>query len=172
MILTNEAIKEAINEGDIYIENFDESRLGPNSYNLTLGNKLLVYDEAVLDAKMENRVREIEIPESGLILRPGIVYLGTTNEYTETYNYVPMLSGRSSIGRLGISVHITAGLGQTGFSGRWTLELAATQLVKIYPNMEIAQIYYHVPHGENNMVYSGKYQHQETIASSKMYEEL
>jgi deoxycytidine triphosphate deaminase len=56
---------------------------------------------------------------------------------------VPMLEGRSSTGRLGLFIHVTAGFGDIGFAGFWTLEIFCVQPVKIYPDVEICQIYYH-----------------------------
>lgn len=173
MILSAAEIQRQVDAGLIEISNFDESRLGPNSYNLSLSNKLLVYNELVLDMKRDNRTSEIVIPETGFELRPNTLYLGMTNELTTTrYPYVPMLEGRSSIGRLGISVHVTAGFGDVGFSGHWTLEITTTHHVIIYPEVEIAQIYFHQLVGENSKNYCGKYQNANCIQSSALYKEL
>ena len=112
MILTGDEIKRQIELKNFQIEDFDEARLGPNSYNLRLHPTLLYYDEVTLDATKINRSSSIEIPETGLILEPGILYIGMTKEYTKTSGpYVPMIEGRSSIGRLGIRIHVTAGFG-------------------------------------------------------------
>lgn len=108
MIISGLEIKNMLNK-EIFIEPFDDSRLNPNSYNLRLHNELLVYDSHVLDMKVKNETKTISIPPEGLVLEPGIVYLGRTVEYTKTLNHVPMLEGRSSIGRLGIYIHVTAG---------------------------------------------------------------
>ena len=142
MIISGLEIKNMLNK-EIFIEPFDDSRLNPNSYNLRLHNELLVYDSHVLDMKVKNETKTISIPPEGLVLEPGIVYLGRTVEYTKTLNHVPMLEGRSSIGRLGIYIHVTAGFGDVGFSGYWTLEISCIQPVRIYPNVEICQIFYH-----------------------------
>ena len=103
MIISGLEIKNMLNK-EIFIEPFDDSRLNPNSYNLRLHNELLVYDSHVLDMKVKNETKTISIPPEGLVLEPGIVYLGRTVEYTKTLNHVPMLEGRSSIGRLGIYI--------------------------------------------------------------------
>ena len=132
MIISGLEIKNMLNK-EIFIEPFDDSRLNPNSYNLRLHNELLVYDSHVLDMKVKNETKTISIPPEGLVLEPGIVYLGRTVEYTKTLNHVPMLEGRSSIGRLGIYIHVTAGFGDVGFSGYWTLEISCIQPVRIYP---------------------------------------
>ena len=102
---------------DIVIDPFDEARLNPNSYNLTLHDELMVYEEVVLDMRRANRVRRMTIPPEGLVLHPSQLYLGRTVERTETRNLVPMIEGRSSIGRLGLFVHVTAGFGDVGFCG-------------------------------------------------------
>ena len=99
MIISGLEIKNMLNK-EIFIEPFDDSRLNPNSYNLRLHNELLVYDSHVLDMKVKNETKTISIPPEGLVLEPGIVYLGRTVEYTKTLNHVPMLEGRSSIGNI------------------------------------------------------------------------
>ena len=98
--------------------------------------------------KKPNEVEEIIIPETGYQLKPNELYLGRTLEYTNTKKYVPMIEGRSSIGRLGIFIHITAGFGDVGFAGYWTLEIFCIKPIIIYPNVEIAQLYYHTIDGE------------------------
>jgi len=128
---------------NIIIEPFDPARLNPNSYNLTLHNELLVYEEEVLDMKRPARTRRLTIPPEGLVLKPMRLYLGRTAERTETHNLVPMIEGRSSVGRLGLFVHVTAGFGDVGFCGYWTLEMFAVQPVRIYPGVAICQIFYH-----------------------------
>ncbi|GIT10366.1 MAG: hypothetical protein CM1200mP31_5350 [Candidatus Neomarinimicrobiota bacterium] len=101
--------KEIINRQgkDIVIDPFDENQVNPNSYNLRLHNELLEYDSPILDMKKENSGTKIIIPEEGLLLESNKLYLGRTIEYTETNNFIPMLEGRSSVGRLGLFVHIT-----------------------------------------------------------------
>ncbi len=90
----------------------------------------------------------IEIPESGLILSPTIGYLGHTMEYTETYNLFPYIDGKSSVGRNFILNHHTAGRGDDGFCGQWTLEIRTLYPTVVYPNMRIGQIYYEEFTGE------------------------
>ena len=157
---------------EIIIEPFDEKRINPNSYNLSLAGELLVYDNHVLDMKEPNPVSRIIIPEDGLLLEPNRLYLGRTNEYTSTSRYVPMLEGRSSTGRLGLFIHVTAGFGDIGFSGYWTLEIFCVQPVRIYPNVEICQIYYHDIDGEYELYKSGKYQNNTGIQPSLMYKDF
>lgn len=140
MILSGHEIKRQLGT-NIVITPFDELKLNPNSYNLSLHDELLVYEEVVLDMRKSNRVQRVKIPQEGLVLTPNQLYLGRTIERTETHNYVPMIEGRSSIGRLGLFVHVTAGFGDVGFCGYWTLEMFAVQPIKIYPGVSICQLF-------------------------------
>jgi dCTP deaminase len=171
MILSGSEIKARLG-GDIGIEPFNEDQLNPNSYNLRLHDELLVYEEIVLDMKRANRYRQIMIPPEGLVLEPNKMYLGRTIEYTQTHNLVPMLEGRSSIGRLGMFVHITAGFGDVGFCGFWTLEMLAVQPVRIYAGVQVCQIFYHTVEGAITQYESGKYQRNSGIQPSLLYKEL
>lgn len=171
MILSGHEIKKRL-DSDIIIEPFDESRLNPNSYNLTLHDELIVYEEVVLDMRRPNLVRRLTIPEEGLVLSPNQVYLGRTAERTETHNFVPQIEGRSSVGRLGLFVHVTAGFGDVGFCGFWTLEMFAVQPVRIYPGVPICQIFYHEVCGEITEYSSDKYQHNRDIQPSLLFREL
>lgn len=92
--------------------------------------------------EQSHRTTEIEIPETGLILSPMIGYLGSTVEYTETYNLFPYIDGKSSVGRNFILNHHTAGRGDDGFCGTWTLEIRTLYPTVVFPNMRIGQIYY------------------------------
>ena len=139
MILSGLEIEKNLGK-NIIIEPFSRSQLNSNSYNVRLHNKLLVYKEKTLDMKKPNETKEIIISDKGFKLEPNELYLGRTLEYTTTKNFVPMIEGRSSIGRLGIFIHITAGFGDVGFSGYWTLEIFCIKPIIIYPNVEIAQI--------------------------------
>ena len=171
MILSGEKIRERIGS-DIIIEPFDEANLNPNSYNLSLHNELMVYEEVVLDMRKANRVRRLEIPEDGLVLAPNQLYLARTAERTETHNLVPMIEGRSSVGRLGLFVHVTAGFGDVGFCGYWTLEMFATQPVRIYAGVPICQIFYHEITGSVTEYQSDKYQNNHDIQPSLLFKEL
>lgn len=156
----------------ISIEPFDEKQVNPNSYNLKLHHEVMVYDDVLLDMKRENTTHRVVIPESGLVLQPNKLYLGRTVEYTRTHNYVPMLEGRSSIGRLGLFIHVTAGFGDVGFEGCWTLEMFCIQPIKIYAGVEICQIYYHTLEGGFERYTSGKYQHNTGIQPSLLYRDF
>ena len=143
MILTDKTIIDEIIEGNIVIEPLARANIGTNSVDLTLSNKLIMYTDQVLDVRKKPQTAEIIIADEGMILQPGILYLASTVEYTKTFRHVPILHGKSSLARLGLFIHITAGYGDVGFSGHWTLELACIQPVQIYPGMKIAQICYH-----------------------------
>lgn len=106
------------------------------------------------------------------MLRPGQLYLGRTMEFTQTNNLVPMLEGRSSIGRLGLFIHITAGFGDVGFKGYWTLEISCIHPVRIYPGVEICQIFYHTIAGDFDLYSSAKYQNNQGIQPSLLYKEF
>jgi len=156
MILTDHAIRDAIECRDIVIEPYDETRLGTNSYDVRLGKTLAQYDAEELDAKKHNTITPFEIPEEGFVLRPGTVYLGVTEEYTETHKHVPFLEGKSSVGRLGIDIHATAGKGDVGFCNHWTLEISVAQPVRVYHLMPIGQLIYFEINGEVDTLYSTK----------------
>jgi dCTP deaminase len=143
MILTDKTIIDEIALKNIVIDPLIEENIGTNSVDLTLSKTLLMYTDHILDVRKKNHYAPMIIPDEGLILQPGILYLASTVEYTETLRHVPIIQGKSSLGRLGLFVHITAGFGDVGFKGHWTLELTCVQPVKIYPGMKIAQICYH-----------------------------
>jgi dCTP deaminase len=170
MILSGQEIRARLG-GDVTIEPFNPAALNPNSYNLSLHDELLVYEELVLDMAKANRVRRITIPPEGIVLSPNQLYLGRTAERTETRNLVPQIEGRSSVGRLGLFVHVTAGFGDVGFCGYWTLEMFAVQPVRIYAGVPICQIFYHEIAG-NFDEYDSKYQHNRDIQPSLLYKEL
>lgn len=170
MILSGREIERRLG-GDIEIDPYDASRLNPNSYNLTLHDELMVYEEVVLDMAKANRIRRIAIPPEGVVLSPNQLYLGRTVERTSTENLVPQIEGRSSVGRLGLFVHVTAGFGDVGFSGYWTLEMFAVQPVRIYAGVPICQIFYHELAGDYDG-YDSKYQHNRDIQPSLLFQEL
>ncbi len=171
MILSGREIVKHLGK-EIIIEPFDQKRVNPNSYNLSLHNELLVYESHVLDMKKENKAKKIVIPEDGYLLQPDKLYLGRTNEYTKTEHFIPMLEGRSSVGRLGVFIHVTAGFGDVGFAGYWTLEIFCVQPIIIYPNVEICQIYYHDIRGDYDLYKSGKYQNNTGIQPSLLYKDF
>jgi dCTP deaminase len=156
MILTDKKILEAIEKGQIVIEPFRAECLGTNSYDVHLGKYLAVYRDRVLDAKKHNTIDLFEIGPDGFVLEPGTLYLGVTEEYTETHHTVPFLEGKSSIGRLGIDIHATAGKGDVGFSNTWTLEISCVQPVRVYAGMPVGQLIYFLIDGDIENYYHKK----------------
>lgn len=192
MILVDRDILARREAGDLDVVPWKPERLGTNSYDVELHKTLKVYephtqmrifnkglgifqDLPVIDMAKEMRTRKFDIPEEGFVLMPGILYLGRTVEHTVTNgNLVPMLEGRSSIGRLGCFIHATAGFGDCGFSGTWTLEITVTQPLRIYAGIRIGQLYWMQGSGTPDRLYSEgrKYQEQEEPTESKLYLEL
>ena len=171
MILSGKKIEEYL-DSNIIIKPYDKKRVNPNSYNLRLHDELLVYDSYELDMKKRNTAGKVVIPKEGFLLQPNKLYLGRTMEYTETYNLVPMLEGRSSIGRLGVFIHVTAGFGDVGFKGYWTLEIFCVQPVRIYAGVEVCQMYFHTIEGDYDSYDSGKYQNNTGIQESMLYKDF
>ena len=190
-MLTGSKIRTERELGNISIEPFNESQLNPNSYNLRLHKNMKVYlpspDAEVddnddgnflvdipieLDAKKDNPVKEIVIPKEGYVLQPGVLYIARTKEIVGSKEFVPCISGRSSIARLGIQVHVTAGFGDIGFQGTFTLEITVVHPVRVYPNMEICQLYFEPADGPTDMKYNGKYLNQLDATPSKMYQDF
>jgi len=171
MILSGKQIAKKIGK-EIFISPFRESQINPNSYNLRLHDELLIYDDEILDMKIPNKAHTINIPAEGYVLEPGNLYLGRTVESTFTDKYVPMLEGRSSVGRLGLCIHVTAGFGDIGFRGFWTLELFCVKPIRIYPLVEICQIYFHEITDDFDIYKSGKYNNNKGIQPSLLYTEF
>lgn len=170
-MLSGEEILKQIAEKNIVIEPFDEACVAPNSYVVHLGDELVIYDEDVLECKKPSNTRKIKIPEEGYVLRPGELYLGRTVEYTETTNFVPMLNGRLSVAALGVTIHITAGFGDNGFKGTWTLEIAVVKPVRVYAGMKIGHLSYFPLIGDSSRKYTGKYLGQIDATASKIYDD-
>ncbi len=156
MILSDKAILEEIEKGTIKVVPYRENCLGSNSYDVHLGKNLATYTADELDAKKHNAIMHFEIPEEGIVLHPDTFYLGVTEEYTETHAHVPFLEGKSSTGRLGIDIHATAGKGDVGFCGNWTLEISVKKPVRVYAGMPIGQLIYFPVMGEINVRYNEK----------------
>ena len=194
-ILTGSEIYKEVQAGRITIDPFDPNQINPNSYNLRIDRRLLVYrppvydyeehqrrrkiprvdknmphfNDVVLDCHADNLTDEYFIEDSGFMLQPGILYLGTTFERTFTDHYVPVISGRSSTGRLSMSVHVTAGFGDIGFDGKWTLEITVLHNLIIYPRDEMLQVYFETPQGDRDYLYDGRYNHQTDVTASRFY---
>ena len=152
-MLSGNEIKSRMKTGDIVITPQDNIVINPNSVNLTLNDELNYYTDSILDLKSNNKLSTIKIPEEGYILNPNEIYLGTTNEYTETNNLVPMISGRSSLGRLGYHAHCSASMGSIGYKGNWHLSIRTSQPLRVYKDMKCCQVYYFTPLGEIEKTY-------------------
>ncbi len=172
MILTGSKIRQAIATGEIQISPFDVAQLNPNSYDLRLSPHVMEYDDAILDAACELPTRRYAIGPEGLVLQPGGLYLMSTVESTGTCHYVPGIEGRSSVGRLGISVHATAGFGDVGFDGTWTLEVSVVKPVRVYAGMRICQVYFMRCDADPEQdLYTGKYLNQTLPRPSRIWTE-
>ena len=156
MILTDQEILNCMEKGEIKVSPFRRDCLGSNSYDVHLGPTLATYVDETLDAKKHNQIRSFEIPAEGFVLQPNVLYLGVTQEYTETFKHVPFLEGKSSVGRLGIDIHATAGKGDVGFCNYWTLEISAKQPVRVYAGMPVGQLIYFEIKGEILTPYNQK----------------
>lgn len=187
MILTGKEIEKEVAAGRIEIDPFDPTKLNPNSYNVTLANELYTYAvddyEGFIDAAEKHRLEEFagdrtlddDGVANGWFLEPGRLYLGRTVERTHTDYYAPMLEGRSSVGRLGVFIHITAGFGDVGFDGFWTLEISCVEPVIIYAGMEIGQIFFHEVRGERTLYGAdgrAKYQNNVGVQASESYRDF
>lgn len=141
-VLGDRKILKEIKSKSIVIEPFDLECLGSNSYDVHLGKTLSIYQDDVLDAARPPKSKFIEIPQEGYVLHPNELYLGATMEYTESHKYLPWIDGKSSVGRLGIFIHATAGRGDVGFMGHFTLEIMVVKSVRVYAGMPIGQLTY------------------------------
>ncbi|KAA5541368.1 dCTP deaminase [Roseiconus nitratireducens] len=172
MLLSSHEIHARLQSDEIRIEPYEPARLNPNGYNLSLHDELLVYEEIVLDAAKPNRYRRLRIPEDGITLQPNVLYLGRTVEHTETHGFVPMIQGRSSLGRLGLFINPGGAVGDVGYCGTWTVEMHCVQPVRIYAGMQICQIFYLQLSGAASEYCSDKYQFSRDIQPSLMYREF
>lgn len=177
-ILTASEIRNKIKNGRIEIDPFTEKQLQVNSYDVLLSDILLEYNteatNGIIDAARDNPIHQYKIPKSGIVLHPGRLYLGATVERTYAADTVPFLDGKSSVGRLGINIHSTAGKGDIGFNGTWTLEISVVQSVKVYGNMPIGQVYFNTVEGfiidnYGDTSKNSKYQGQKLPTASRMY---
>src|SRR3989344_1091072 len=148
MILSDKKILGEIKKGIIVIKPFNIENMGGNSYDVHLSKHFAQYIDKTLDAKKHNKIKHFEISEKGFVLKPGELYLGATEEYTESHKHVPFLEGKSSTGRLGIDIHATAGKGDVGFCNFWTLEISVKQPVRVYAGMPVGQLIYFEVKGE------------------------
>ncbi len=171
MILSGKKIDEEVKNNKIVIEPYNSDDINSNSYNYTLGSYVKVYKNYELDSKYKQEVEIIEIPDEGLVLYPDKIYLGYTEEIIGSDYYVPVITGRSSTGRLGLFVQITSDLVDIGFKGRLTLQLHSTQPVRVYKGMKIGQIMFWKVFG-NVDLYKGKYQSSNEPRESEVWRDF
>jgi dCTP deaminase len=173
MILTRSAILTAVRRGDIVIDPFDPERVSPNAYDWRLGDRIRVCD-GDLDAAAARRLLEISVPPTGLVLRPGRLYLGVTHERTCSERYAQLINGDHTVGGLGIWVHVSAPLGHMGHAIHWTLEIQVARPVRVYPRMTFGKIVFVVGHGPpaSYQHMGSKYTRTEGIDISHLYREL
>jgi dCTP deaminase len=173
VILTGPAIAAAIQAGEITIDPYDPARLSPNAYDWRLGDTLRVCD-GDLDAAAPTAFTEQSLPAAGLVLEPGVLYLGVTLERTGSETYAQMLNGDRTIGCLGIWVHVSAPLGHQGHAIRWTLEIRAARPVRVYPEMTFGKLVFLTAHGTpaSYRQQPAKYATTDGIDISRLYEEI
>jgi len=171
MILTGSEIQRQVSNGSITIQPFDPTSLTTNSYDFHLGDKIITYKNNVLDAKEEQETVEHTIPDEGFVLEPGVLYLGSTDEVIGSDFFVPTVHGKSSTGRLGLFVHITAEIIDIGSLNQLTLMFNATQPVRVYKNMKIGQVTFWKPTGEVT-IYNGKYKGLNGPQKSQIYKDF
>lgn len=172
MILSGLEIKKQVRQNRIHIHPFIEEHINPNSYNYRLHEKLLQIVDRPIDPKKEPEFLEITIPENGFLLQPGQLYLGSTFEEIGSDHYVTSLIGRSSVGRLGLFLQITADLGHLGAKHRWTLELKVVQPLIVYPMMKIGQVSFWSVDGSPERLYDGKYAKYSEAHCSELHKEF
>ena len=184
MILSDGDIRKAIANGDIGIDPFDEADVQPSSVDLHVDRYFLTFNNhryPIIDVKkpMEDLTELVEVQgDEPFILHPGEFVLGSTSEYVRLpHHLVARLEGKSSLGRLGLLIHSTAGYVDPGFEGHLTLELSnvANLPITLYPDMKIGQISFfqltseaESPYGSSKL--GSKYQGQRGPTPSRYFE--
>ena len=178
MILAKKHLMKYAKSGKIHVEPFDPEMVGVNSIDVRLGNTVKVLQmNAVdhIDPALPQRYLEIPLSNSGTILYPQNCYLGHTLEEIGSDYYVPIYEGRSSIGRMFLASHITAGFGEIGFKSQWTLEIKVSMPIKVYPGMKIGQVFFVKPSDTSIMYgknHAAKYAGQRGPQESLIYREF
>ena len=196
-ILSGAAIREAVMSGRIKIDPFRDEHVNAASYDITLGSQIRVYEKVTwidgagewdskeqlrvwpgsfgcLDAAKPNPTRLFTVgPGSAFRLVPGVGYLMHTEERISSECYVPVLDGKSSLGRLFISIHETAGYIDPHFDGQVTLEVTVTHPVRVYQGMRFGQIRFHSLMGDV-VPYAGRYRGEEAMGAvaSRAFEQI
>jgi len=168
MILTGPQIESAVTDGEIVIRPFRRRQLNPNSYDFRLGKRCCIYADEILDPAKKMNTELLTVPARGLILQPNKLYLFNTQETMGSERYVPIIRGRSSVGRLGLFINITADLIDLGSINQWTLQLYSVQPVRVYPGMLIGQVTFWRTYGRR-IQYNGKYAQRRSPVPSLAY---
>lgn len=157
-ILSGRKILAEVEAGRIEIDPFVREHVNPASIDLTLGDQVATVEPnademsrhmvGYLDVKEQVSARHFEIPSGGVVLYPGHLYLMHTAESIHTKCFVPVLDGKSSLARVGVMVHLTAGYGDCGYRGQYTLEVTTMYPVRLYAGMRICQMRFHELSGE------------------------
>ncbi|MFI7114477.1 dCTP deaminase domain-containing protein [Nonomuraea sp. NPDC050227] len=173
MILTGAAIGAAIDRGHITIDPYDPRRLSPNAYDWRLGDRIRICDGA-LDVARPADFEELAIPQTGMALSPGLLYLGVTHERTWSERYAQLLNGNRTTGALGIWVHVSAPLGHTGHAIPWTLEIRVARPVRVYPGMTFGKLVFLHVYGASASYqeHGSKYTASTGIDVSRLYLEI
>lgn len=169
-MLNDIAIKEELKKGNIFVDKAEEN-IGNNFIEVHLGDSLKVYDVPILDVTESSPTKQITIEKEGFILKPNELYLGRTIEFTKTYGFVPLLTSYEELAAVGMEIHVTAGFGDNGFEGTWTLEIVCANQTIVYPGMPIGRIYYLPLIGDSKITYRGKYFRQEEVTESRLSQE-
>ena len=169
-MLNSKGLKQELQRKSIYVDN-GINNIEENYINVTLGDMVKVYDSPFLDVTAPTKTKEIKIPDEGLILKPNELYIGRTEEFTKTYGFVPLLVGTEQLAAIGMEIHITAGFGDNGFEGTWTLEIVCSNPTRVYKGMPIGRIYYYPLIGDANIEYRGKYFRQVDPTASRLSQE-
>jgi len=179
MVLNKRGILKAVNKGEIQISPFNADNVGPNSVDVTLSDEVyaVVYNHRreYDSAQSVKWMRMAWDENDSMLLLPGRLYLGRTMESVGSDKYLPKLEGRSSTGRLGMFVHITAGSGDLGFNGTWTLEIVSVMPLRIYRGVRIGQMLFHKVAGAKlkaHELYDSQYQGQSGVRPSGMWREV
>lgn len=156
-MLSDSAMAKEIDEGGLAFTPFYTYRLGPNSYDVSLARRMMCFNTREIDTAQPPDMSEFIIGPGGYVLEPGILYLGVTQQHVRcSSQLIPDIDGRSSVGREGISIHCTAGRGDAGFCGHFTLEMWCVQPVRVYADMPIGQIYIQRAEGEVLIPYGSR----------------
>lgn len=171
MILTGNSISAAVRASEITLEPFSEQKVTTNSYDLTLGDNLVIYEDEILDPKIKPKTREFRIADEGHVMNRGDFLLGSSQELVGSDHYVPIVHAKSSIARLGLFIHITSGLFDIGGICNVTFHLYSTMPIRIFRGMPIAQVTFWKTYGEIDL-YKGKYKGDRGIAPSRIYRDF